>query len=98
MELDQEGRILGAFGTTQDITERKRAEEALEAERQRLYSLLDGLPGLVYLKAQDFSLKFANRLFREVCGDWEGKKCYEAIFNREAALRTLHAIYGPENR
>ncbi len=67
-----------------DITERKRAEEALEAERQRLYSLLDGLPGLVYLKAPDFSLKFANRLFREVCGEWEGKKCYEAIFNRES--------------
>ena len=63
-----------------DITERKRAEEALEAERQRLFSLLDGLPGLVYLKAPDFSLKFANRQFREICGDWEGKKCYEAIF------------------
>ena len=91
MELDQEGRILGAFGTTQDITERKRAEEALEAERQRLYSLLDGLPGLVYLKGQDFSLKFANRLFREVCGDWEGKKCYEAIFNRESPCE--HCTY-----
>ena len=64
-----------------DITERKRAEEALvEAERHRLYSLLDGLPGLVYLKAPDYSLKFANRQFREICGDWEGKKCYEAIF------------------
>ena len=66
-----------------EIEERRAAEMAVEAERQRLFALLDGLPGLVYLKAPDFSLRFANRLFREVCGDWEGKKCYEAIFNRE---------------
>ena len=68
---------------SREIEERRAAELAVEAERQRLYSLLDGLPGLVYLKAQDYSLKFANRQFREICGDWEGKKCYEAIFNRQ---------------
>ncbi len=68
---------------SREIEERRAAELAVEAERQRLYSLLDGLPGLVYLKAPDYSLKFANRQFREICGDWEGKKCYEAIFNRE---------------
>ena len=65
-----------------EIEERRAAELAVEAERQRLFSLLDGLPGLVYLKAQDYSLKFANRQFREICGDWEGKKCYEAIFKQ----------------
>lgn len=67
----------------QKIEERRAAETAVEAERQRLFALLDGLPGLVYLKAPDFSLKFANRLFRDLCGDWEGKKCYEAIYQRE---------------
>lgn len=66
-----------------EIQERRAAEMAVEAERQRLYALLDGLPGLVYLKAPDFTLRFANRQFREVCGDWEGKKCYEAIFQAE---------------
>ena len=66
-----------------DVTKRKRAEMALEAERQRLFALLDGLPGLVYLKAADYSIRFANRSFRETCGDWEGKKCYEAIFKTE---------------
>ena len=69
-----------------EIEERRAAEMAVEAERQRLYTLLDGLPGLVYLKAPDFSLRFANRRFREICGDWEGKKCYEAMFKAEAAL------------
>ena len=80
MELDQEGRPLGAFGTTQDITERKRAEEALEAERQRLSSLLDGLPRMVYLKGQDFYLKFANRVFREVCGIGKAKNVMRRFF------------------
>ncbi|HEY9073842.1 MAG TPA: PAS domain-containing protein, partial [Desulfobaccales bacterium] len=71
-----------------EIQERRAAEMAVEAERQRLYSLLDGLPGLVYLKAPDFTLKFANRLFREVCGDWEGKKCYEALFQAKQPCET----------
>ena len=71
-----------------EIEERRAAEMAVEAERQRLYSLLDGLPGLVYLKAPDFTLRFANRLFREVCGDWEGKKCYEAIFQAKQPCET----------
>ena len=63
--------------------ERRAAEMTVEAERQRLYALLDGLPGLVYLKAPDYSLRFANRLFRETCGEWQGKKCYEAIFKTQ---------------
>ena len=62
-----------------DITHRKQAEEALETERQRLYSVLDELPAFVYLEAADHSLRFANRYFREQFGDWEGRKCYELL-------------------
>jgi PAS domain S-box-containing protein len=36
LEFDQEGRLLGGFGTTQDITERKRAEEALRESSAEL--------------------------------------------------------------
>lgn len=36
LEFDQDGALLGGFGTTQDITERKEAEEALrEADRRK---------------------------------------------------------------
>jgi PAS domain S-box-containing protein len=36
LEFDQEGRLLGGFGTVQDITERKRAEEALRRAHDEL--------------------------------------------------------------
>jgi len=63
-----------------EVEERRRAEAALEAEHQRLFSLLDGLPALVYLKAPDYSIRFANRTFREVFGDAAGKCCSEAVY------------------
>lgn len=53
------------------------AAMALEAEHQRLYALLDALPALVYLKAPDYTIRFANRRFRDDFGDPEGKHCYE---------------------
>jgi PAS domain S-box-containing protein len=69
----------------QKIEERGVAEMAVEAERQRLFALLDGLPAMVYLKTPDFSLRFANRVFQEMVDktDWHGKRCFEAILGRQ---------------
>lgn len=67
------------MGIFRDVTQRKKAEEALEVERQRLYSLLEGLPAFVYLQAEDHSVRFANRYFRKHFGDPEGKRCYEVL-------------------
>ena len=72
-----------------EIEERRAAEMAVEAERQRLFALLDGLPAMVSLIAPDFSLLFGNRIFGELFGDWQGKRCYEAVFGKERTLRRL---------
>ena len=66
---DPQGRPLGVIGVIRDITALRRAETALEAERRRLLSLLEELPAYVYLKAPDYSIKFANRFFRERIGN-----------------------------
>lgn len=63
-----------------DITKRKRVEEMLEAERRRLFSVLDELPAFIYLQAPDYSIRFANRYFREHFGEPEGKTCYELLW------------------
>lgn len=67
----------------EEVQERRRAEEAAEAEHQRLYSLLDALPAFVYLTAPDYSIRFANRIFRETFGSWDGKPCHEVVHKRE---------------
>lgn len=73
------------LGTGIDVTQRKQAAERLEAERQRLFSLLDGLPAYVYLQAPDHTLRFANRFFREQLGEPEGRPCYELLRGRTEA-------------
>ena len=82
---DPQGRPLGVIWAIRDITALRRAEMALEAERRRLLSLLEELPAYVYLKAPDYSIKFANRFFRERIGDPGDRPCYEV----------LHGYHGP---
>jgi PAS domain S-box-containing protein len=79
----------------EDITERKRAEEALrqseerlnlaeaiKAERQRLYDVLETLPVMICLLTPDYHVAFANRSFREKFGESGGRHCYEYCFER----------------
>jgi signal transduction histidine kinase len=73
--------ILVAF---EDITESKRAEEALKAERQRLYEVLETLPTMICLLTPDYHVAFANRSFRERFGESGGRHCYEYRFGRAA--------------
>jgi len=56
------------------------ANRTLEAERQRLYEILDSLPGFVCLLEPDGTLKYTNRTFRHSFGKVDGRICYEALF------------------
>jgi PAS domain S-box-containing protein len=47
---DEHGKLLGQIGVNRDITERKRAQEALAAERNLLRTLIDNLPDHIYTK------------------------------------------------
>jgi len=81
---DNDGNFIGIYCILYDITGRKRVEEVLRAERRRLYSVLDELPAIIYLQAPDYTIPFANRLFREQHGNPEGRYCYEVIHGLSA--------------
>ncbi len=76
------GEISGALFSGEDITERKKAEHIISTERQRLYALFDALPAFVYLQAPDYTIKFANRYYKEHFGETAGKLCYESLWGR----------------
>ncbi|WP_426414158.1 AAA family ATPase [Bradyrhizobium ganzhouense] len=51
-----------------DLTERKRAEEALRESERNLRSAIDGIPGLVAILAPDGEVESVNRQILEYCG------------------------------
>jgi PAS domain S-box-containing protein len=89
---DPQGRPLGVIWAIRDITALRRAETALEAERRRLLSLLEELPAYVYLKAPDYSIKFANRFFRERIGDPGDRPCYQVLYGFAAPCKECQAM------
>ena len=76
------GRTTGVRGIAVDISERKRAEKALESEHARLFQVLDMLPVLIHLQAPDYSIPFANRVFQRLFGKPNGRRCHELIHGR----------------
>ena len=64
---------------SRDITDRKHAEQHLQNERQKLYSLLDGLPSFVYLQNADYSIGYHNQKFRQLFGDPAGRPCFDVV-------------------
>jgi signal transduction histidine kinase/DNA-binding response OmpR family regulator len=68
---------------TNEVAERKRAESALEKERQRLHDVLEAMPMMVCLLTQDYHVAFANRAFREMFGESRGRHCYDYCFGNK---------------
>jgi PAS domain S-box-containing protein len=65
---DSEGRSIGFYGIGRDITERKRAEEELRAERQRFQILSENAPFAMVMIDQDGTFRYINPKFRELFG------------------------------
>jgi PAS domain S-box-containing protein len=79
---DHEGNYIMSRSTVYDITEKKRAEEAVAAERQRLFDVLETMPAMICLLTPDHHVAFANRSFRQRFGESRGRHCYEYCFGR----------------
>jgi PAS domain S-box-containing protein len=59
---------------------RQKVAEAIEAERQRLFSVLETLPAMVCLLTPDHHYAYTNRTFREKFGEPGTRHCYECCF------------------
>ena len=59
---------VGIYGVSRDITERKRAEETLRAERERFRSLTENAPFGMVMINQDGSFEYINPKFKELLG------------------------------
>ena len=65
---DEQGVVLGATGTAQDITERKRAEETLRERERELRLITNNLPGPISRVSRELRYLFVNDQYERVFG------------------------------
>lgn len=87
--LDPSGNLLYYEGTVEDVTARKRAEEALSEERRLLRTLIDNMPDYIYVRDSASRFLLANQALAQLVGaespeDLLGKSDFD-FFPKELA-------------
>jgi len=83
LEFDKKGVLLGGFGTVQDITELKEAEETLQLERDNLFAILEAMKDGVFIVNEQYTVEYINSELEKDFGPLEGRKCYQYFHDRE---------------
>jgi len=78
-----EGDIIGVVESFRDITELKRAQDAIESERDKLERILSHLHEGVSIISGDYLVEYQNDVFDAYFGNCEGKACYTAIHGEQ---------------
>lgn len=69
--LAANGLVEAVAGSTRDITERKRAEEALRESEKRFRQLADAMPQIVWTARPDGNIDYQNHKWQEFSGQFE---------------------------
>ena len=64
----ESGKFAGSLAVFTDITERKRAEEALQEANARFVALVEGMPDVVYLKDAHGCNLYVNKAYEDFAG------------------------------
>ncbi len=91
--LDEQNNVTGLVGIGRDITERKRAEEALRESQRTLLTLMSNLPGMAYrcLTDRDWTMLFVS----QGCTDLTGYAPADLLHN---AVITYADLIHPDDR
>jgi PAS domain S-box-containing protein len=84
----EEGCLVRAWGTQQNITERKLAERALRESEERFHAFMDNSPTVAFMKDAEGRLVYVNRPFEETFGttlpEVRGKTDYDLFPSKVA--------------
>ncbi len=96
---DAEGTVAGAVVIMMDLTERKRAEQAMRESEERFRNLSDSAPVLIWMAGMDRHCYYFNRTWRNFTGrslqNEYGKGWLEGVHpdDRAACLDTYRAAF-----
>ena len=108
----ESGNVLCYDGIVEDITERKRAEEALIEERHLLHTLMDNLPDVIYFKDRESRFTRINKAHAKQFGlsdpaqavgktDFDfftAEHAQEAYNDEQEIIRTGQPMVGKEEK
>lgn len=82
---DSSGRVASLIAITSDITLRKRMEETLRIERDRLQAVTQNIGVGLAVISKDHRILWANEILKQMFGKVEGKMCY-SMYNQRTDL------------
>jgi PAS domain S-box-containing protein len=88
---DPSGRPTRMYGTAQDISERKHAEDVLKESQERFLAFMRYFPGAAFIRDRAGRFYYANAVATQQHsepGDWQGKSL-EDVFPADVAARLL---------
>jgi len=66
--------------TCRDVSERKRAEEMVQSERDKLQGVLNAIGDGLYIVNRDFTIEYQNEVLSNSFGQSQGRKCHSTFF------------------
>ncbi|MFH0995032.1 MAG: PAS domain S-box protein, partial [Pseudomonadota bacterium] len=78
--FDESGRHIKNIGSIQDITERKRTEEALKESEAKYRSMMEAMDDAVYICSGNFRIEYMNTaMIKRIGYDATGEPCYKVM-------------------
>jgi PAS domain S-box-containing protein len=68
LEFDEQGMLIDAFGTTEDITDIKNSQEALQHERAFLRQVIDTVPSVIFVRDREGRFLLGNEALAQSYG------------------------------
>ncbi len=95
IKIRAEEKVLRWLGK---MAERRKAEEALQQERNKLKGILDAMNDGVHIVNRAYEVLYTNPALENELGPGEGRKCYEYLFDQAGvcAWCKIQKVFGGE--
>lgn len=82
---DKDEQIIGMLGMYEDITEWKKAEDAVRESEEKYHAIVDAFDGQIYICSHDYRVEFMNKMMIERTGrDATGELCFKVLHDRDS--------------